>query len=973
MNLLRYLKKFFGQATSGRQSPRGRVRLAVEALESRFMPSVTLSNTGHLVVKATGTHDQINVGINNAGGILVTLNVNAASFSYRPGQVSSIEVDTPSTDTSYVYVPYTLASVPLTINSFGHGDISLGDGYGYLDDLLGPVTVNGNGLTTVTLNDNAGTLADPYTITSSTVSRPDFGGLTYADLASLYIQGSSATPTTANFDSTMLGTQYYWNSHISGALPTPSILPSDQFNLGTGNLDALQGHIFIAQDDPKVFLDDHANPATQSYVVDDVTDPASYEYGSTISVQRGGCYVQFTIGDDYPLSAAVVPYYLTIDGGTGKDICDFMPNAQRLDQIRGLSLSFHGGGGSNSLIVNGQQDPTGKYGYGLGNGLWYVGDDVVDYTGVQSLVFNGPNSANYNVQSVPNGGALTLNVGSGSNDVWLETAAMQGDLTVAGTANGSTTVAINDQSDAVGRDYVIDNGQVSLGQGGQIDLSNVQDLVLNGGNGGNNFVLLSTPASMTTTINAGTHDDAVQAGGTVFGFNASSLLGPVVINGQGNTTFTEFDQSATTAETYTLSGTSTGGEVLARSGGLVATCNNVPTLTIDGSSGGNAFEDLVPVTSRVTFHGGSGSSALSATEGVGHVTAWLINGPGSGQVGKLLYFTGIDDLVGTTTVDNFEFFTGGSIAGTIYGGGGSLGNILSYVNETGPVTVNMQTGAAPQIAGGALGGFSDITTVDGSTSSNNTLIGPDANTTWTINAANGGSAVAGSLAFEFSQFQNLVGGAGVDVFQFTAAGSLAGSLNGGSAPLHSGNWLDYSALTTPVSVNLQTGKATGVAGGVTNIQDVHGGSGTNTLTGDSQGNILIGGAGANVITGGTGASILIGDTGSSKITGGSGNDILIGAATIYDVMNAKDETALMGLLAEWQSADSYATRFHDINTGTGGGLNGTAELNFGISVLNDATGATLTAAASAKALNWFFQTSGDTLVNFQNGEHVNNT
>jgi hypothetical protein len=72
------------------------------------------------------------------------------------------------------------------------------------------------------------------------------------------------------------------------------------------------------------------------------------------------------------------------------------------------------------------------------------------------------------------------------------------------------------------------------------------------------------------------------------------------------------------------------------------------------------------------------------------------------------------------------------------------------------------------------------------------------------------------------------------------------------------------------------------------------------------------------------------DKGPNTITGGSsGGDNLIGDYTTYDAMTTVNELALMSILAEWQSADSYAVRFHDINTGTGGGQGGTAKLNWG--------------------------------------------
>jgi hypothetical protein len=266
------------------------------------------------------------------------------------------------------------------------------------------------------------------------------------------------------------------------------------------------------------------------------------------------------------------------------------------------------------------------------------------------------------------------------------------------------------------------------------------------------------------------------------------------------------------------------------------------------------------------------------------------------------------------------------------------------------------------------GAFTLPVTFTGGTG-NNTLVGPNAAETWNLTGANAGKF--GTVSF--TGVQNLVGGSASDVFKFGAKGSLSGSLSGGGG----GDWLDYSGLTAAVTVNLQTGAATGVAGGaagkVANIQDVHGGNGGNTLTGSAQGNILIGGTGNDRIIGGSGVSLLIGDKGSDTIIGGSGGDILIGGYTTYDTMTTANETALMGILAEWQSADSYATRFHDINTGTGGGLNGTKKLNWGTTVKDDGAADTVTAAASAQALDWFFQGLGDQLFNLQPGEHVNNT
>jgi len=1234
MNFPRCFKRFSGQQTSGRRSQCRRARLAVEALESRVTPSSVLLGFGHLLIKPDAA-ESVTIGVNNSGGVLVTLYsgfpVTSQVFPFARGQVSSIEVDTASGG-AVIGVLATPASVSLTINSVGtefDGDqVSLGSDVsaspngalpvaGGISNILGPVTVNGNGDPKVYVSNESDTPADPMTITSDSVSRAGFGGLTYSGLAFLGFD-QPAGPATYNVNGTAAGTGYQWGGLAFS--PNPLSGPYS-FNFGTGNLDALQGPITVLGDTVNATYQDEASSADRNYTFNEGTfsdGPAGFK----VNIESGKGSI-------------------TIDGSSGNDSYDVLPNDNALSSFASMPLTLHGGGGRNRLTLNDPVEFGAEYSVGPGfvravytNGhknphLWTtvtVGD-----SGFQSLTLNGSEllfGSDFYVSNIPNGTAVTFNAGGGVTSVFVgddshSLGDIQGALTVSDSGfSSSATVTLEDQANTAGRGFLVSNGQVSFGLG-QVDLSGsgVQNLVLDGSSGTNSFVFLDTPAGLTATINAGPNGDTVQAGGSLTG-DAGNVLGPLVINGQGNTTFTDFDQSdstpqtytltgastggvisqsdglavtcnnlqdvtvngssggnsllindqnaseaedytlgsgsfvredsngvkvayaggiqavtvngsnagsnfdvsslangtdatfnsgtgvntvsagnssggvaaiqgtltvsgassgsttltlddtanrrgrtfqvtngqvtfglgqvnfaaiqglvldggarhntfvllstpagltttvntgpnadtvqtgddqvglgsllgpivvngpvdanirftaddqsATTSETYTLTGMPTGGEVFSRNGVPIATCGRLLSLTVNGGSGGNQFQEQT-ATSLVIFNGGSGTNSLSATEGVGHHTNWVITGPGSGQVGRRLTFTGMHDLLGTTNVDNFELLPGGSIAGTIKGGTG-LGNILSYAKETGPVTVNLQTGAAPQVAGGARGGISGITLVQGSTSSANTLIGPDADTTWNISAVNGGSGIAGKFAFGFSQFQNLLGGAGADVFQFTAAGSLAGSLNGGGAPAHEGNWLDYSAIGTKVAVNLQTGSATGVAKGaagkVTNIQNVHGGSGPNFLTGDSQGNILVGGAGSDVITGGSGASLLIGDGGSDQVTGGSGKDILIGDTTIYDFMDRIDEAALMSILAEWQSTDSYATRFHDINTGTGGGLNGAAKLNFGTTVKDDGAADKVTAAPSAQALNWFFRGTGDTLVNVQNGEHINNT
>ena len=189
--------------------------------------------------------------------------------------------------------------------------------------------------------------------------------------------------------------------------------------------------------------------------------------------------------------------------------------------------------------------------------------------------------------------------------------------------------------------------------------------------------------------------------------------------------------------------------------------------------------------------------------------------------------------------------------------------------------------------------------------------------------------------------------------------SVGGTINGGGG----GDWLDYSAYTTAISVNLSTGSASHT-GGVSNIQNVRGSSGSNTLTGNASGNILVGGSGNDTITGGSGRSLLIGGSGKDTIKGGASDDILIAGSTSFDDNNA----ALMAVFAEWQRTDeTYQQRISNIRGTTTGGLNGSYDLN-STTVHDDGFVDTLTGNAG---MDWFWDGSNDKITDLQSGEQVN--
>jgi hypothetical protein len=222
--------------------------------------------------------------------------------------------------------------------------------------------------------------------------------------------------------------------------------------------------------------------------------------------------------------------------------------------------------------------------------------------------------------------------------------------------------------------------------------------------------------------------------------------------------------------------------------------------------------------------------------------------------------------------------------------------IFSVANQTSAFVVNGGSGSNTWFINASAAGAN--TTVNGGSGSN-TLHGPNSDTTWQITGSNAGSFTGG---VSFTAMQNLIGGAGADTFVFADGAGVSGNIDGGGGT----NMLDYTAYSTGVDVNLQTGTATGVAGGITDIQNVTGGQGDNILVGNGNNNVLTVYGGHNLVIAGGGAGTL---------NGGTGLDILIGGTTNYDT----DDASLQAFLQFWEGVtpDNYNDAVNNLLAGNG--------------------------------------------------------
>jgi uncharacterized protein (TIGR03118 family) len=137
-----------------------------------------------------------------------------------------------------------------------------------------------------------------------------------------------------------------------------------------------------------------------------------------------------------------------------------------------------------------------------------------------------------------------------------------------------------------------------------------------------------------------------------------------------------------------------------------------------------------------------------------------------------------------------------------------------------------------------------------------------------------------------------------------------------------------------------------------------GGAGNDRLTGGGGNDIMLGGPGDDTLLASRDRDVLIGGDGRDWLGGQSDDDILIAGQTVYD----NNPAALMQILAEWTSTDSYTSRIALLRSGiVVPKLDPTTVLDDGV---HDSLGGGL-------GLDWFFAGSNDELRNRAPGEEVN--
>jgi T1SS-143 domain-containing protein len=359
--------------------------------------------------------------------------------------------------------------------------------------------------------------------------------------------------------------------------------------------------------------------------------------------------------------------------------------------------------------------------------------------------------------------------------------------------------------------------------------------------------------------------------------------------------------------TDTVTGTDVGTDTLSGVENIIGGAGN-DTMTGDSSANyfiGNGGDDsLVGNDGDDTLRGGAGNDVIAGgngndlidfSDGTAGITFTLDQSAGTHTTGALAgglgndSYSSIEGAIGTNFADTLvgdntaaDILRGGGGNDSIDGRGGNdtldggLGNDtlvgnggtdwVSYAAIAAGVLVDLSLGTA---VGQGVDSLSGVENVLGSTQ--NDTIGGDANNN-VLDGNDGNDFLAGAGGAD-----TLTGGNGDDTLD---GGAGSDSLVGGAG----NDWVTYASVGGAMVVNLGTGVATGDGtDSLATIENVIGGSGGDSITGDGNANILIGNAGNDTIIGGAGNDTIEGGPGADSLDGGTNTDTLTYAHSLAGV------------------------------------------------------------------------------------------
>ena len=578
-----------------------------------------------------------------------------------------------------------------------------------------------------------------------------------------------------------------------------------------------------------------------------------------------------------------------IENVSGTAFADTLIGDENDNLLWGSASGDAGGTNNDTLIGNGGNDVL-MIGIGNHSLTGGSGTDTVTFTE------NGGAEPALTVSLEQQGLAQTTGAGSWTLNGIENLSGGTANDTLTGDGNANV-LAGNTGNDTLiggaGNDVLYGDGLISWdthGTGGSGPITTFTDVATIGGVSGNDI------------LEGGLGDDLINGGGGIDTAIYAHASGSVTVN----------------LATGTASGAD-GNDTLVNIENVVGSAFND---TLVGDAGNNVLEGGL---GDDTINGGSGIDTASYEHALGGVTAFLYrfgtpgNGEASGADGNDT-LVGIENLTGSAFDDvlagnnfdnvltggdgndllrgrdgndvllggNGDDFLNGGLGDDIIDGGAGYDRATFYNDATTGVTVDLNMQGVAQDTGQGMDTLIGIENVSGS-SFGDTLIGDEGdNWLWGSGAALFDS---NNNFIGYSSLNNdtLIGNGGNDLL---TVGVGNHTLNGGSG-VDTVNFTDGGPVSG-VTVSLAVSGAQNTGAGswtLTGIENLSGGVGNDTLTGDGSDNVLAGDLGNDTLIGGAGNDVLYGDGAIGADTHGTG---LSGPVTTFADITTTDATLIPG-------------------------------------------------------------------------------
>jgi hypothetical protein len=431
---------------------------------------------------------------------------------------------------------------PLTLNA-GIGNDTVWLGTGNLDTLPGHVTVNGQGGTDwVYLQDQGVSFNDTYAISSTTVTRPFFGGLTYGGVEFLTLTAENGN-NIINVGATAYGTTTSINA--GGG--------NDLIALGQNNLDYLRGPVVVdgQAGSDTVSVQDEGSPNSYVYTITGttVTRPSfgGLTYKNAEALHVFGSYGQ----DTFNILGSLATTPSTLYAGAGNDVVNVGSATSSLDAIQG-ALNLNGQTGTDVLNFNDQAVSAGHVYILNGGSLTRSGAAAMTFDSFERVNLTASSHDDSLVlQSLPTGITMNLDMGAGLNLVYGP------NTTNTWVINGYSSVAPYGEGRAVLNGVCTINGIVGLAGGTGPDRFEFMPggfipSVINGGGDGDTLDYSQWNAGVNVNLGAygnGTYGYATAVGSSVNNIQnvigspyndvlTGNVYGNVLVGGGGNDAIT---------------------------------------------------------------------------------------------------------------------------------------------------------------------------------------------------------------------------------------------------------------------------------------------------------------------------------------------------------------------------------------------------------------------------------------------------